>query len=330
MAILFVLSLLAVTTTRLESKHVLVAHHHVNVDSVKKVTVQGTQTTTGKGATSGDGEEDETCSTSTWHFPKHNSNGSTTCECGRDLGGVVRCNSTTQQVVMLTCYCMTYDNDKSLLLAGQCFYGCFTNRSLYHYPYYSPYYSLPSNATQLNKVCEEFHRTGQLCGKCMDGFAPPVYSYSSSCVNCTEYSSNWAKYIAVSFLPLTALFLVVVVFRVSATSGQLNVFILVCQVVSTPVVARVYANIILGNSRKLWDIIYSLYGIWNLDLFRLLYSPFCIHPKMTTLQALALDYVIAVYPLLLIFITYLLVLMHDNYRIVVWLWKPFHACFVGF
>jgi hypothetical protein len=325
--LLFVLSLLAVSTTQLESKHVQATHHRTNADSVGKVTAQGTQTSTGKGVTSGDSED---CSTSTWLLPKHTSNGSTTCECGSGLGGVVKCNSTTQQVAILQCYCMTYDNDNSVLIAGQCFYGCFTNRILYHYPYISPYYSLPSNTTQLNKVCEEFHRTGQLCGKCMDGFAPPVYSYSSNCVNCTEYGSNWAKYVTVAFLPLTALFVVVVVFRVSATSGRMSVFILVCQTVTTPVAARVYANIHIENNRNWWDIGFSLYGIWNLDFFRLLFSPFCIHPKMTTLQTLALDYAIAVYPLLLIFITYLLVFMHDNFQTVVWLWKPFHACFVGF
>ena len=73
----------------------------------------------------------------------------------------------------------------------------------------------------------------------------------------------------------------------------------------------------------------SFYSVWNLDFFRVLYSPFCLHPKMTTLQTLALDYAIAVYPLLLIVITYVLVEMHDHdFRIIVHLWKPFHACFV--
>ena len=52
---------------------------------------------------------------------------------------------------------------------------------------------------------------------------------------------------------------------------------------------------------------------------------------MTTLQVLALEYAIAVYPLLLIVFTYLLVEMHDhNVRIVIWLWKPFHEYFVRF
>ena len=75
----------------------------------------------------------------------------------------------------------------------------------------------------------------------------------------------------------------------------------------------------------------SLYGIWNLDFFRLLYPPFCLHSHMTTLQVLALDYLIAVYPLILIVITYLFVELHDrSFGLFVWLWRPFHRCFIHF
>ena len=67
----------------------------------------------------------------------------------------------------------------------------------------------------------------------------------------------------------------------------------------------------------------SLFGIWNLDFFRLVYTPFCLHPHTNTLQVLALDYIIAVYPLLLITLSYLLVLLYDrNVRLIVCLWKP--------
>ena len=177
-----------------------------------------------------------------------------------------------------------------------------TTSGLFHY------YPLPSNISQ---VCNLFHRNGQLCGKCKDGFAPPVYSYDPSCVNCTEYSSNWVKYMAIAFLPPTALFLVVATFRVRATSGLLNVFVLVCQTVSAPAVV---CTIVTHNyNLKILPCIgLSLYGIWNLHFFRLLYHPFCLHPEMTTLQVLALDYAIAVYPLVLIVFTYLLVEMHDH------------------
>ena len=270
-----------------------------------------------------DSEDGITCPH--WLFPIHTENGSTACECGDPVAGTVLCNSETQKVEVHKYYCMTYSSDNTSLVVGKCWYG-----SKYYYSHYSRiyhYYPLPSNISQ---VCDHFHRDGQLCGKCKDGFAPPVYSYDPNCVNCTEYSSNWVKYMAIAFLPPTALFLVVATFRVSATSGLLNVFVLVCQTVSAPAVVRTTVTHTY-NLKLLSRIGLSLYGIWNLDFFRLLYHPFCLHPEMTTLQVLALDYAIAVYPLLLIVFTYLLVEMHDhNVRIIVWLWKPFHAYFVRF
>ena len=75
-------------------------------------------------------------------------------------------------------------------------------------------------------------------------------------------------------------------------------------------------------------VILLLFGIWNLDFFRLIYTPFCLHPNATTLQVLSLDYIIAVYPLVLIILTYILVRLHyNNCRLVVWMWKPLIICF---
>ena len=64
----------------------------------------------------------------------------------------------------------------------------------------------------------------------------------------------------------------------------------------------------------------SIIGIWNLDFFRLMYKPFCLHQ---IIQSLALDYIIALYPLLLVAITYWLVSLYGrNCRAVVYLWRP--------
>ena len=52
---------------------------------------------------------------------------------------------------------------------------------------------------------------------------------------------------------------------------------------------------------------------------------------MKNLHALALEYIEAFYPLILILITYICIKLHDhNFRPVVLLWKPFHRCFVYF
>ena len=71
----------------------------------------------------------------------------------------------------------------------------------------------------------------------------------------------------------------------------------------------------------------SIYGIWNLDFFRSVYTPFCLNPSLTTLQVMSLDYIIAAYPLVLIVVMYLLVdLYSHNCRPVVVTLKPFHYC----
>ena len=72
-------------------------------------------------------------------------------------------------------------------------------------------------------------------------------------------------------------------------------------------------------------------SIWNLDFFRMVYSPFCLYPHASTLLILSLDYIIAVYPLVLIIVTYVLVTLHyRNCTLIVYLWKPFEICCIRF
>ena len=175
-----------------------------------------------------------------------------------------------------------------------------------------------------------------MCGACEDGYALSVYSYSVACVECSNYSKNWIKYILVAFLPLTLFFWVTIVFRLSATSGFLNDFVLLAQIMSVPAQSRMLTTL-LSASRKsvivvfLAKLLLSLYSCWNLDFFRTVYTPFCLHSKLTTIQAFAMDYLIAVYPLTLLGLVYLLVELHDrDCRLIVWLWKPFQYCFARF
>ena len=265
------------------------------------------------------GDLENTICSATWFQPTVSRNGSITCECGSDLDAIVHCYSDTN-VRLLLCYCMTFGVDGSTLVVGRCVYGCFQA----HFSVYI----LESNSSKLNELCSKYHREGQLCGKCEHEFALPVYSYSLVCVKCKN--SNWSKYIAASLMPLTLFFIVMATLRVSVTSGTMNVFILTSQLLSVPAVSRYYLlhfDELNSQSPIAPSIIFSFYGIWNLDFFRLLYPSFCLHPATTTVQILALDYIIAAYPLVLLLIAYILVKLHDsNLRIVAWLWRPFHRC----
>ena len=67
----------------------------------------------------------------------------------------------------------------------------------------------------------------------------------------------------------------------------------------------------------------TVFIIWNLDFFRTVLPDICLH--LTTLQVLALDYLIAVYPMLLMVIAYTLVELHGyGFKPVLLMWKPFH------
>ena len=269
-----------------------------------------------------------------WSTPIPNSGGA--CECGSVLNGVVECDSTTHRTHLKSCYCMSYIEPSNSTVVGACLYTCFswigtTEHGLGHI-------LLPLSTSQLSdQQCGYVNREGLLCGSCKNGFSPTVYSYDLRCVNSTECSNNnmWVKYIIVGFLSLTVFYIIVIIFRISATSPKMNGFVFVCQLMSAPLLLRALVldqHLHPNNSLFVGVMVYSsITGIWNLDFFRMVYSPFCLNPHTGTLQVLALDYVVAIYPLVLIGLTYALVELHDNnFRIIVWIWKPFHKCFVLF
>ena len=98
--------------------------------------------------------------------------------------------------------------------------------------------------------------------------------------------------------------------------------------VCSPNIVRISVEelpIAIQSVRQSWRhrVIFSLFGIWNLDFFRTVYKPFCIHPKVSVIQALAMDYLVAAYPLTLVAVTYVLVTLHTrNCWLLTKIWKP--------
>ena len=261
-----------------------------------------------------------TCHTWTIYDPQ-----SHTCKCGEPIDGIVSCHRVAreQEVTVLSGFCMTLNEDQTETIVGSC---------PFYYGHQASPYAIPRHPSQLDaKVCRLSSRTGQLCGQCIDGTSPPVYSYYLQCVNCT--TNNWPRYSTVSLLPTTVFFLGVVALRFRAASPHMNGFILFCQILTSPAILRDiaqsyyehnYAHNYIGIAG---DVYFSYFSIWNLDFFRMAYSPFCLHPNASMLQVLSLDYIVAAYPLALVILTYTLVTLHyHNCRLVVWLWRPFLKC----
>ena len=181
---------------------------------------------------------------------------------------------------------------------GKCLYGCFDvhTSKIYH----------KVNLSSNTDTCSFVNRKGALCGQCIEGYGVPAYSFSLKCVHCGN-ESLWTtipRYVLVAYGPLTLFLAMTLVFTVSVNSAPLHGWILVCQLLTTGVV--MYTLVLEGELvphsgiSPYIHVIGSLYGVWNLDFFRSVYKPFCLHPNLTTLQVMSLDYFIALYPLLLI------------------------------
>lgn len=72
-----------------------------------------------------------------------------------------------------------------------------------------------------------------------------------------------------------------------------------------------------AGSKSIAVIIWTIVGFFNLDIFRYVYPSFCITPEMSVLQVMSLEYIVALFPLVLIFVAFVLIELHDNdYRLV--------------
>ena len=248
------------------------------------------------------------------------------CECGTSLNGIVHCDPDTLNVSLTECYCMTYNEKANMSVVGPCIVMCDDRKmDVTNCDLFNQITTLDSHLLN-SDVCGRFYRTGQLCSKCIPDYGLPVYSYRSlKCTKClkSEFHHNLIRYLCVAFLPLTVFYAIIITFKISITSDSMIGYILISQLYTSPMMVR-YSVGLHGNKRMSMYLLLSYLMIWNLDFFRTLYPPFCIHPHMSTMQVLALDYLIAVYPLLLIFLTYIVVILHDRYSFVVRMCRPLY------
>lgn len=246
------------------------------------------------------------------------------CECGSSLNGLIKCNRTTREVKLLACYCISYSKLLNETIVGNCPYSC-SSRYME---------DIPTQVAQLDKfTCSDYMRTGQLCGNCIHAnYSPPVYSYSIACVKCKNYRGKWALYVAAVFIPLTVFYFIVIAFRISVVSPKLQCYILISQVVATPSHVRYVYSLQKRYTQyhqvqsKLAEVGISMFSLWNLDFFRSIYHPFCLNPEISSLGILALDYIIAVYPLLLVIITYCFLELYSRHAAMQMLLRPFYKC----
>ena len=263
---------------------------------------------------------DESCPT--WLHPSEDGE----CVCD-PLRIVVICkNECKSKVGVLNLYCLTSNGDGSnTSVVGTCLATLNHGEKFSQTGFYNKV--LGNLSDQEEQTCGYLNRQGRLCGKCKPKHSISAYNYDIKCHPCT--SSVWkavVKYVCIAYLPLTIFLCVVLLFRISVTSPAMNVPVLCCQILSSPASLIYLLQLTRGTHNFYYvNFLSTVYGIWNLDFFRSLIPPICL--PLNTMQIMALDYLVAVYPLFLLTCFYALLKAHDKgCRLVVRLWRPFLWC----
>ena len=298
----------------------------------------------------------ETCTNTcrlTWSRTYVNSSD---CSCGNGRltsgSGDPQCakHSDNQMIVeMDRKYCMTFDEKDNMTYIGICPY----NNLLFLNPYGKKFniVRLPQNALELNKfvcnasnftrrasyvrnVCGQQRRRGMLCSKCGEGFGPAVLSYTHPCLECKWY--GWLLYFVLSFVPATILCFFIIVLRINVLSPPLNAIVIFCHVMVShvnymPCKFLDYATLDISPLSPLVLVGLTIYGFFNMDFLVYVLPPFSVSDKVSTLTVIALDYIVALFPLFLSAVLYLVVEKHDDGCLLLrWIWSPFHERFVRF
>ena len=202
----------------------------------------------------------------------------------------------------------------------------------------SEYIQLPTVLTELNdSMCGPLNRKGLVCSECADGFGPSVTLFGNRCVNCTDSRYGVPFFLFLEFVPITVLYLIILAFQISVTSAPMPCFIMYAQIIGTLFYIDFQRSCLLtwtmlkrnSDINAFTKVIMAMYGVFHLDLFRLISPPFCINSRLRFIHVEFFGYILLFYPILLIFLTWVCVELHGrNFRPLVWLWRPFHRCFV--
>ena len=232
--------------------------------------------------------------------------------------------------------CATYDENTRILSFTRCYNQA--GVSDYNMSTISWNIQLPTVLSELNDyMCGPLNRKGLVCSECADGFGPSVTSFGYRCANCTDAWYGVPLFLFIKLLPITILYLVVLTFQISVTSAPMPCFIMYAQNITAVICFNYHGWSLVtsimfkhnGNLSMYVKIIDALYGVFHLEFFHLLLPPFCISSRLKPIHVASFGYISLFYPLLLIFLTWVFVELHGrNFRPLVWLWRPFHRCFV--
>ena len=256
------------------------------------------------------------------------------CSCNTlSFADFVFCEAGKNTAFIFVGYCISYNPLKELggenaTIVTRCPFGIAEDTV-------KPVMQLPPDVRDLDAgFCKRFHRTGKLCGECVSGYGVSIFSGTFKCTGCDSFYYNLWEFFAVTFLLPTAFFLIIIIFHIGVTSAPANGFIFFSQVITFPLQVLLIDSawkLIFHHESALHGALTNLllhpYRLWSLDFNSLSNTDVCLSPHLKVIDVLAIRYVSAIYPVIVLIVTYAVIELHArNCRLMVCLQKP--CCFL--
>ena len=182
----------------------------------------------------------------------------------------------------------------------------------YSYTENDSFKNIPNDIEQLNDgICGPVHRTGDLCGECLPGYAVAINSANFECIPCNisntqGFVKDLFAYVGLTYIPIFVLFLMIIFFNFKLASSATMGFILYAQMVGSGIFSLYPAICTDCPKRKVQTAYETIYGIFNLNSLASLMHPFCLSENFGTLDVICLEYAIAGFPLVMIILVSLI------------------------
>ena len=217
--------------------------------------------------------------------------------------GIERCNESKFRAYVKHGYWVGYvkNRSESSLASALCPKGFCSNNTA------SPTeHLLPANSEDVSLYICNANRTGRICGSCKANHSAYYHSMSFYCGSNNLCHLGWLFYILSKIIPVTILFLVVIVFNISFTSGPLNGVIFFIQMIDTLKIKA--ENFIsfetpLHTITQLYQVVFRMF---TLNFFSHQDLSFCLIRHASAMDVLAFKYITITYSLLLVIGTVLL------------------------
>ena len=258
--------------------------------------------------------------------PDHPDANLATCICAASFGGIVHCKQEEFQSNLRRGYWIGLYNRSGASPIEVVGLSPYTSKAMH-----GEYSLLPDRLSKLDTaLCAPTNRTGILCGDCLPNHGIVANSRDWRCIPCSDNQAQygWAFYLLAEFLPITIFLVIILVFHINITSGPANGFVFFAQALTATFAIDGDGTIPLTRITRSADalqLVYLLpYSIWNLNFFRDIFPPYCLSPHLGMLGIIALDYLTAVYPLVLIVTVYVFLSLYDKGGVLYTICNPVH------